>query len=346
MAKNLLEFTNKGIYCKQGDFYIDPWQPVDYALITHAHSDHARSGSKNYLAQHLSKEILYYRLGAEINLQTIAYNEKLIRNGVTISLHPAGHIIGSAQIRIEYKGEIWVVSGDYKLEDDGVSTPFEAVKCHSFITESTFGMPVYKWKPQNEIFNEVNSWWNKNKSEGKTSLLIGYSLGKAQRLLQNVDHSIAPIFAHGVIANTNDALIRNGIQLFPTQRITKETTKDEVKGALILAPPSAVGTPYMRRFFPYSLGYCSGWMSIRGAKKRRAADRGFVLSDHADWEGLLTAVKATEAENIYVTHGYTATFAKYLNENGWNAQEVHTLYGGDEGVEETILNQENVSETQ
>ncbi len=336
MKKNLLEFTNKGIYCKQGDFYIDPWQSVDFAVITHAHSDHARWGSKYYLAQHLSKEILLYRLGAEINLQTIEYNEAVSRNGVKISLHPAGHIIGSAQIRIEYKGEVWVVSGDYKLEDDGVSTPFEIVKCHSFITESTFGMPVYKWKPQVEIFNGVNEWWNKNNKEGKTSLLIGYSLGKAQRLLQNLEHSIAPIFAHGVIANTNDALIKNGINLFPAQRITKETTKEEVKGAMILAPPSAVGTPWMRRFFPYSLGYCSGWMSIRGAKKRRAADRGFVLSDHADWEGLITAIKATEAENIYVTHGYTATFSKYLNENGWNSQEVHTLYGGDESVEEDL----------
>lgn len=333
MKNNLLEFTNKGIYCKQGDFYIDPWQPVDFAVITHAHSDHARWGSKNYLAQHLSKEILLYRLGAEINLQTIEYNEAVSRNGVKISLHPAGHIIGSAQIRIEYKGEVWVVSGDYKLEDDGVSTPFEIVKCHSFITESTFGMPVYKWKPQNQIFDGVNEWWNKNKEEGKTSLLIGYSLGKAQRLLQNLEHSIAPVFAHGVIANTNEALIRNGINLFPAQRITKETTKEEVKGAMILAPPSAVGTPWMRKFFPYSLGYCSGWMSIRGAKKRRAADRGFVLSDHADWEGLITAIKATEAENIYVTHGYTATFSKYLTENGWNSREVQTLYGGDESVE-------------
>lgn len=332
MPKPVLEFNDKGIYCAAGDFYIDPWRPVKDAVITHAHSDHAKWGHQNYLAHYLSREVLKYRLG-EINLQTIDYNQTIIKNGVKISFFPAGHIIGSAQVRIECKGEIWVVSGDYKLEDDGVSTPFEPVKCHSFISECTFGMPVYTWKPQKEIFDEINKWWKQNAEEGKTTVLAGYSLGKAQRILQNLDMNIGKVYTHGVIENTHEALQRNGISLNPTIRITPDTNRDEIKKSLVLCPPSAIGTPWMRKFYPYSFGYCSGWMALRGAKRRRAADRGFVLSDHADWEGLIRAINATSCETVYLTHGYTATFARYLSETGYDAHEAHTLYGGDEATE-------------
>lgn len=330
--KPLLEFNQFGIYCQQGDFYIDPWKPVNYAVITHAHSDHARWGNKHYLAHHLSKEILKYRLG-DISLETIAYNQTIIRNGVKISLHPAGHIIGSAQVRVEYEGEVWVVSGDYKLEDDGISTPFEPVKCHSFISECTFGMPVYTWKPQEEIFKGINDWWHQNHQQGKTSVLVGYSLGKAQRILQNLNLDIGKVYTHGVIQNTHDALIKNGISLKETYKITASTTKEEIKGNLVLCPPSAVGTPWMKKLNPYSFGYCSGWMAIRGAKRRRAADRGFVLSDHADWHGLIQAIEATSCESVYLTHGYTASFSRYLREIGYDAHEANTLYG-DESLEE------------
>lgn len=339
MSRPLLEFNDNGIYCHAGRFYIDPWKPVDDAVITHAHADHARWGSKRYLAHHLSKEILYYRLG-DIVLQTVDYNEPLLKNGVKISLHPAGHVIGSAQIRVEYKGEIWVVSGDYKLEDDGVCAPFEPVKCHSFISECTFGMPVYRWKPQQEIYDAINQWWRQNAAEGKTSVIMGYSLGKAQRILRHLDPSIGQLFAHGVIQNTQEALARDGISLLHTERVTPEIARDRYPGSMILAPPSAAGTPWMKKFLPYSFGYCSGWMSIRGAKRRRAADRGFVLSDHADWNGLITAIAATECESVYLTHGYTASFSRYLAEQGYDAHEAHTLYGGDEfiGDEETPAN--------
>jgi len=334
MAKKpLLEFTDKGIYCAEGKFYIDPWQPVDNAVITHAHADHAYAGHKHYLAHYYSKEVLLYRLGA-INLQTVVYGERVVKNGVQISLHPAGHVIGSAQIRVEYKGEVLVVSGDYKVEDDGISTPFEPVRCNHFISECTFGMPVYQWKPQAHIFNEINNWWRSNAEHNLATVLVGYSLGKAQRILQNLDLSIGKVYTHGVIENTNEALRRNGILLNPTERITPASSKEEVRKGIILAPPSSVGTPWMRRFQPYSFGYCSGWMAIRGAKRRRAADRGFVLSDHADWDGLVSAIDATGCESVYLTHGYTATFTRYLNEIGFDAHEVHTLYGDDKELAE------------
>lgn len=327
--KLLLEFTDAGIYCPQGRFYVDPWKPVDDAVITHAHADHARWGSKRYLAHHDSREVLKYRLG-DISLQTIGYGGKINKNGVEISLIPAGHVIGSAQIRIAFKDEVWVVSGDYKTENDGISQPFEPVKCHHFISECTFGMPVYQWKAQKMIFEDINNWWRKNLSENKATVLVGYSLGKAQRILQNLDLSLGKVYTHGVIENTNEALRRNGIALNPTERITAETNREDVRKGIILAPPSAVGSPWMRRFQPYEYGYCSGWMNIRGAKRRRAADRGFVLSDHADWDGLISAIDATGCETVYLTHGYTATFSRYLSEIGYDAREVHTLFGEEE----------------
>jgi putative mRNA 3-end processing factor len=329
MAKPLLEFTDRGIYCEKGNFHIDPWKPVDDAIITHAHADHAYVGHKRYLAHYLSREVLLYRLGS-IGLQTVEYGETVYKNGVEITLFPAGHVIGSAQVRVVCGGEIWVVSGDYKVEDDGISTPFEPVQCHHFISECTFGMPVFNWKPQSTIFREINSWWRSNLENGTATVLVGYSLGKAQRILQNLDLSLGKVYTHGVIENTNEALRRNGVMLNPTARITPETPKDDIRSGLILAPPSSVGTPWLRKFGNYSFGYCSGWMALRGAKRRRAADRGFILSDHADWPGLISAIKATNCEKVYLTHGYTATFSRYLNEIGFDAHEVHTLYGKEE----------------
>ena len=341
MAKPLLQFNDNGIYCAAGDFYIDPWKPVDDAVITHAHSDHARWGNKRYLAHDLSREVMKYRLG-DIQLETIGYNETIFKNGVKISFHPAGHVIGSSQVRVEHKGNIWVVSGDYKLEDDGVCTPFEPVKCHTFISECTFGMPVYKWKPPTEVHEDINNWWRLNASEGKTSVIAGYSLGKAQRILQHLDLSIGRVFLHGVIANTHEALLRNGIHLQEATRITSELGRDQTKGGMVICPPSALGSPWMKRFYPYSFGYCSGWMTLRGAKRRRAADRGFVLSDHADWDGLIQAIDATECECVSLTHGYTASFTRYLSELGYDAHEAHTYYGGDEAVEEDSVPEESV----
>lgn len=330
MAKSkLIEFHKEGIYCPRADVFIDPWKPQKKAIITHAHADHARWGMQSYLAHEDSAEVLKLRLGQDIQLETLPYGETRSINGVNFSLHPAGHIYGSAQVRVAYKGEVWVVSGDYKTENDGFCTPFEPVKCHHFVTESTFGMPVYQWQPQKTVFDEINRWWRQNREAGKNTVLFGYSLGKAQRIIDNLDLSIGEVFLHGAIRNTNEALIKNGAPLPSLELADKDIDKSRYKGCMIVAPPSAANSSWMRKFQPYATGVCSGWMMVRGAKRRRAADRGFVLSDHADWNGLNEAVAATGAENIYVTHGYTAVYSRWLNEQGFNAQEVHTLFEGE-----------------
>lgn len=324
---NLISFTDKGLYCSQGNFYVDPWKPVDYAIITHAHSDHASFGHKNYLCHHFSKPILQLRLG-DNNYQSVEWGETIFINGVKISLHPAGHIIGSSQIRIEYKDEVWVVSGDYKIEDDGISGKFEPIRCNTFITESTFGLPIYNWKPQKLIFENIVNWIVRNKENGKTSVLIAYSLGKAQRVLQCIKETTETIFAHGAIWNTHQALLNAGWKLPPIERVTPETSKELYKGSVVLAPPSADGTPWMKKFQPHSVGVCSGWMQVRGNVRRRNVDAGFALSDHADWNGLLEAIKATGAEKVFVTHGFQSAFSRYLNEENISvAAEVKTEYG-------------------
>jgi len=327
---NLLSFTDKGLYCTQGNFYIDPWKPVEKAIITHAHSDHAYFGHQNYLCHHHSKPILQLRLGNN-NYESIEWGETTILNGVKISLHPAGHIIGSSQIRVEYNGEVWVVSGDYKTEDDGLSGKFEPIKCNTFITESTFGLPIYKWKPQQEIFENIINWINKNKENGKTSVILAYSLGKAQRVLQHIKETTQTIFAHGAIFNTQQALINAGWKIPAVIRVTPETPKELLKGAVVIAPPSADGTPWMKKFVPYSVGVCSGWMQVRGNARRRNVDAGFALSDHADWAGLFESIKATQAERVFVTHGFQAAFSRYLNEEGIAiSAEVKTEYGSED----------------
>lgn len=325
----LLQFTEKGIYCERANVYIDPWKPVDFAIITHAHADHSRWGNKFYLSHHLSKPIIQHRLGQDISIESIGYGESRIINGVQFSLHPAGHIIGSAQVRVEYKGEVWVASGDYKLENDGFCTPFEAIKCNVFITECTFGLPIFKWKPQEEVFQEINSWWQKNAEEGKVTLLTGYSLGKAQRILQGLDPSIGKIYTHGAIEKTNEVIRSMGVSLRDTTYVAPAIDKKEYKGNLVIAPPSALGTSWQKRFQPFEVGIASGWMNMRGPRRRRSVDRGFVLSDHADWEGLNKAIKATDCEKVIVTHGYTSIFSKWLNDQGIETQIENTEFEGE-----------------
>ncbi len=322
----LIEFTGRGLYCRAGDFYIDPWKPVGRAVITHAHSDHARVGADHYLCHNKTLPILKLRLG-EISAEGIEWNEPVMINGVKVSLHPAGHIIGSSQVRVEHNGEVWVFSGDYKTEDDGISGAFEPVRCHTFITESTFGLPVYRWKKQEVLFDEMRNWIRHNEANDKTSVITAYSLGKAQRVLKAVAEITDKIYVHGAIWNTHQALVEAGIALPVVKRVTPETPKAEFKNAVIIAPPSADGTPWMKRFTPYSVGICSGWMQVRGNIRRRNADAGFALSDHADWEGLLQALKATGAQKVFVTHGFQAAFSRYLTENGIEAAEVKTEYG-------------------
>ena len=329
---NLIQFTDKGLYCSQGNFYIDPWKPVERAVITHAHSDHAYFGHKYYLCHHLSKPLLQLRIG-DNKYESLEWGESVTINGVKVSLHPAGHIIGSSQVRVEYNGEVWVVSGDYKTENDGLSGKFEPVKCNTFITESTFGLPIYKWKPQNEIYENIINWITRNKENGKTSVLLAYSLGKAQRVLQCIKETTRDIYAHGAIWNAQETIMSTMPEsickkLPVVRRITPETPKDALKGTVVIAPPSADSSPWMKKFHPYSVGVCSGWMQVRGNARRRNVDAGFPLSDHADWEGLLHSIKATQAQQVFVTHGFQAAFSRYLNEEGIAiAAEVKTEYG-------------------
>jgi putative mRNA 3-end processing factor len=326
---NLLTFTDRGIYCPAGDFYIDPWRPVSRALITHGHADHARPGMQSYLSTESAAPVIRHRLGDGITLQTMPYGEPLRIGQADVSFHPAGHVPGSAQIRVEVDGEVWVVSGDYKVAPDGLSEPFEPVRCHAFITECTFGLPVFNWAEQRDVIGDINAWWRASREAGRVAAIGAYSLGKAQRILANVDTSIGPILTHAAIENTNEVLRAQGITLPDTVRITPELDRKGSAGALIIAPPSALGAAWIRRFGPVSTAFASGWMALRGIRRRRSVDRGFVLSDHADWAGLNEAVRATGAERIFVTHGYTAVFRRWLEEQGYEAGIVQTEYEGE-----------------
>lgn len=326
---DLCSFTERGIYCPQGDFYIDPWKPVKRAVITHAHADHAYGGHKWYLAQLQSRELLKLRLGEDIHLEVLDYNVPVKINGVTVSFFPAGHIWGSAQVRLAYRGEVWVVSGDYKTAYDGFSRAFEPVKCHTFVTESTFGLPIFKWKPQSEIFDEMNAWWKKNRDDGKTSIISAYALGKAQRILHNIDQTIGEIFVHGAVARVNQALVHDGALLPATTHAGPGVATKAYPGSLVITPSSSLGTSWMRKFHPYELATASGWMQIRGIKRRRNSGHGFVLSDHADWDGLNQAIIATGAERIFVTHGYSDVFSRWLQQQGLQTEVVKTKFEGE-----------------
>ncbi len=325
---SLIVARPEGLYCPPGDFYIDPWRPVARAIITHGHADHARFGMGGYLCHADSVPILRKRLGA-IDVQGAAYGEAVERDGVRVSLHPAGHILGSAQIRIEHRGEIWVASGDYKIEPDGTCAAFEPIRCHGFVSESTFGLPIYRWRPQAEIAGEINHWWRSNAAAGRATVVFAYSLGKAQRVLALVDPSIGPIVAHGAVEPMNAIYREQGVAL-PATRSLEGMARADIARALVIAPPSVSGSPWMRRFPDYADAFASGWMQVRGHRRRRGVDKGFVLSDHADWAGLNAAINATGASRVLVTHGSTETLARYLCERGIEASGVRAEYGEDD----------------
>ncbi len=331
----LIKFTNKGIYCIPGKFYLDPWLPVDYAVISHGHADHARYGMKYYLCQEDSKAILKHRLGQDINIETLPYNIPKQINGVLVSFHPAGHVIGSAQIRLEYKGFVVVFTGDYKVKHDNLTIPFEPIKCHEFITESTFGLPIYNWVSEAEIQKQMIDWVMKNKDQNRTSVFIGYSLGKAQRIMKLME-GVDQMFVHSAIHNLNIAIESSGIILPKTDLLSYDFKKEDLQNKIVILPPALLGSKLLKRIPNAATAICSGWMQIRGNRRWKAVDAGFAVSDHADWNGLLSAVKATEAEKVYVTHGSQATFSKYLNEIGIPSAEVKTEYGMDDTDEEII----------
>lgn len=328
MKSELLRLTEAGLFCEAGGFHIDPWRGVDRAIVTHAHADHARWGSRHYLCSEEGRHVTRARLG-DVSLETLPYGRETTINGVKVSLHPAGHLLGSAQVRVEHRGEVWVVSGDYKVEPDRTCTGFELVRCHTFITESTFGLPIYRWRPQEEIFEAIGHWWRGNQERGWTSVLCAYSLGKAQRVLGGIDPSIGPILVHGSAVKLNEAYAVTGITLAPWEHATEERAKQTRRRALVIAPPSVLGSAWLRKFNPSSLAMVSGWMRMRGTRRRRSMDRGFALSDHADWPGLQSTIEATGAERIGVTHGYTGPMVCWLREQGREAWAIETHFRGE-----------------
>ncbi len=335
----LIQETASGLYCEAGDFYIDPWRRVAKAVITHAHADHARPGSQAYLASHEGLRVLRSRLGPSAKIDTLPYGQSRLINGVRVSLHPAGHVLGSAQVRVEYRGEVWVISGDYKIEGDATCTAFEPVRCHTFITESTFGLPIYRWTPQSEIFRDINEWWIRCRNAGQPAVIFAYSLGKAQRVLAGVNPGIGPIFCHSAVEELNREYRASGISLPPTFLVSQAPARKSWEGVLVVAPPAAANSPWMSRFSSGSTAMVSGWMLTKATRRWQSVDRGFPLSDHADWPGLLYAIEETGAEQILVTHGHTEPMVRYLTEQGKSARTIRTQFSEAAEVEQPALSE-------
>lgn len=345
---DLITPTPSGLYCASGDVFIDPWKPVERAVITHAHSDHAIRGCASYLCSEACEHVLRARIGEDARIETVPYSKTTRIGGVEVSLHPAGHVLGSSQVRVRLTatGETWVVTGDYKTDPDPTCRAFEPVRCDTLITESTFGLPIYVWPSPGRVFAEVNAWWRENQLAARTSVIFAYGLGKAQRLLAGVDASIGPIAVHGAIATMNEAYRATGVALPECPRAFAPGAPDVRGCGLVIAPPSTAGSTWLRRFAAgpaeggIGTAFASGWMRVRGSRRRQSVDRGFVLSDHADWPGLLRTIEASGAARIGVTHGSTGPMVRWLTETGREAFAVPTRYVGEPGEDAASLSPE------
>ena len=329
---DLITLTDRGLYCEAGDFYIDPWKPVHRAIVTHAHSDHAHSGSQEYIGAQIGVEILRSRIGRDSKIQGREYGEVFQMKDTKVSLHPAGHILGSAQVRVEHNGEVWVFTGDCKRDPDPSCDAFEVVKCDTFITEATFALPIYHWAPSGHVAKEIYQWWMKNRERGWNSILCVYALGKAQRVLAELkEFTNEPVYLHGALVRLTDLYRKAGIDMVPTLRASTDKASPKLKGELILATPSASGSTWTRRFEPYEVAFASGWMQVRGNRRRKGYDRGFVLSDHSDWDSLIQTIKDTGAKRVLATHGSSDVLARYVTEEmGLQGEVLRTVFGDEE----------------
>lgn len=329
MAAELLTVDVHGLYCAPGDFHIDPWAPTARAVITHAHRDHLTRGCGSYLASRPGERLVRQRLDDDANVESLAYGEERLVSGVRVSLHPAGHMLGAAQVRLEHQGQVAVVTGDFKRDADPTAASFEPLKCHRLISESTFGLPIFRWPDAERVLEELIAWQSANREAGQTSVVYAYALGKAQRLIAQLAGRCGPVFTHGAVERGCEAYRASGVDLPETRPLATLEKKTDWLQGIVVAPPSAHGSPWLRRFGNLSTAIVSGWMRVRGLRRRRAVDRGFVLSDHADWRQLLCTVEESEAETIHFTHGYAAAMARHLRELGRNADVLPTPYAGE-----------------
>ncbi len=325
--EDLVTLTPSGLYCEGGGFYLDPWEPVDHAVISHAHGDHARPGNKRYLCTAASAPLLRHRLGEQAQVEGLAYGERLRIGRVIVSLHPAGHILGSAQVRIEGDGRVLAFTGDYKRAADPTCTELEVLKCDALVSEATFALPIYRWDQTSAVVGQIWDWWRANRQQGRASVLFCYALGKAQRILAELSRlTDQPVFAHGAIDQLADLYRQNGARLLPTRRASEMPKGHDFAGELILAPPTSRATPWLRRFGDCAIGFASGWMRIRGERRRQGFDRGFALSDHADWPALLDTIRDTGAQTVRLTHGHAQTLAHFLSEQGVDARALEARF--------------------
>lgn len=332
--ESLLVPTPAGLCCPEGSFHIDPVRPVARALITHAHSDHARAGHGAVLATAETLDLMRLRYGEAFagTTQAVAYGERLAIGGTTVSFHPAGHVLGSAQIRVERNGLVIVASGDYKDVPDPTCAPFELVPCDVFISEATFGLPVFR---HGDIATEIDKLIRSLRLfPDRTHLVGAYSLGKAQRLialLRAAGHD-RPIFLHGAMeAITGYYAVHMDLG---DLRAVRDGQKAEFAGGVVLCPPSALGDRWTRRFPDPITCFASGWMRIRARARQRGVELPLVVSDHCDWDGLTRVIPATGASEIWLTHGAEEALVHWCSTKGLRARPLHLVgYGDEEEVE-------------
>lgn len=330
----------RGVHCARGGFHIDPWKKVPLAVVTHAHADHARPGCGRYIVSESCAPLLKARLGEDIDVQALPFGEQITLGDARVSLHPAGHIRGSAQVRVEADGQVWVAAGDYKRQPDPSAEAFEVVPCDTFITEATFALPIYRFPEPRRVAEDIRGWWRDCLHAGKPAVLFCYSLGKTQRVLAELaalgDLPPGPVILHGAATKLTEVYREQGVVMPETASAPEHRRGKRIDPCLAIAPPAAAGGPWMRRFGPasaFETGFASGWSKIRGMRRRANHDRGFVLSDHADWDDLLRTIRDTGAQRILCTHGSTGPLVRFLCEQGFNAETLATKYEGEAGAD-------------
>jgi len=333
-AKDLLCPKPEGLYCPPGDFFIDPVRPVARALVTHGHSDHARSGHGSVLATRETLDIMGLRYGERFagSTQAAAFGETVCVNGVSVAFHPAGHVLGSAQIAVEHGGLRIVASGDYKRAPDATCEAFEVVPCDVFITEATFGLPVFRHPPaRDEIGRLLKSV---AQFPERTHLVGAYALGKAQRvmrLLRDAGYH-RPIYIHGALATLSDYYRSCGIDLGRLEPATVESgSKGDFAGAVVIGPPSAFQDHWARRFPDPLSCFASGWMRIRQRAKQGGVELPLIVSDHSDWDELTATIRDTGAGEVWVTHGREEALVRWCELEGISARPLHLVGYEDEG---------------